>query len=251
VLGRSGDLTWTDVIEQVVSLPQDAKFMCAKLWTYFVSENPEPALIDALAAEFRKGNNHFKPVLRLIMRSAEFYSASVIGQQVKSPVQWLVSSVRMLERDLPPPLSANAALRQLGQDLFAPPNVKGWDGGLSWITTNNLINRYNFAAVLVMGRQALPMVADKERARRFQERLARLRKQANSPINVEKILSAEDRQSKERLIAALEKRLLQGKLRSKQADALREYLNAQKELTDLVVLNAIRLVMSTPDFQLT
>ena len=38
-------------------------------------------------------------------------------------------------------------LRQLGQDLFAPPNVKGWDGGVTWITTNTLLTRYNDARV--------------------------------------------------------------------------------------------------------
>ena len=47
-------------------------------------------------------------------------------------------------------ISGNA-LRLLGQELLAPPNVKGWDGGLSWITTSNLLNRYNFAAFLVTG----------------------------------------------------------------------------------------------------
>ena len=42
-------------------------------------------------------------------------------------------------------------LRQLGQDLFAPPNVKGWDGGMTWITTNTLLTRYNDADTLVHG----------------------------------------------------------------------------------------------------
>ena len=42
-------------------------------------------------------------------------------------------------------------ISNLGQDLLAPPNVKGWDGGLSWITTNTLLARYNQAAILVMG----------------------------------------------------------------------------------------------------
>ncbi len=66
-------------------------------------------------------------------------------------MQWLVGSVRVLERPLPPPLVCLGLTRNLGQDLFAPPNVKGWDGGLSWITTNNLLARYNEAAMLVQG----------------------------------------------------------------------------------------------------
>ncbi len=57
----------------------------------------------------------------------------------------------MLECDLPPALISAAILRSLGQDLFAPPNVKGWDGGMSWITTNTLLTRYNDAATIVQG----------------------------------------------------------------------------------------------------
>ena len=57
----------------------------------------------------------------------------------------------MLECDLPPAFISAAMLRSLGQDLFAPPNVKGWDGGITWITTNTLLERYNDAATLVQG----------------------------------------------------------------------------------------------------
>ena len=105
----------------------------------------------ALAEEFRKSGNDFKPLLKTMFRSEEFYADSVVRNQVKSPVQWLVGSVRVLERELPPPFVCFALTRNLGQDLFAPPNVKGWDGGLSWITTNNLLARYNEAALLVEG----------------------------------------------------------------------------------------------------
>ena len=73
---------------------------------------------------------------------------------------------RVLERELPPPLVSAALTRNLGQDLFAPPNVKGWDGGLSWITTNNLLARYNQADTLVQG----DVAPARERQRRQQTR---------------------------------------------------------------------------------
>ena len=66
-------------------------------------------------------------------------------------MQWLVGSARVLQCELPPPLVSTAITRSLGQDLFAPPNVKGWDGGITWITTNTLLDRYNDAATLVQG----------------------------------------------------------------------------------------------------
>jgi hypothetical protein len=112
---------------------------------------PDEKLNAALAANFRANGNNFKPFLRTMFRCEEFYSPDIVRNEVKSPVQWLVGSVRMLECALPPPLVSYAMLRQLGQDLFAPPNVKGWDGGVTWITTNTLLTRYNDAQSLVQG----------------------------------------------------------------------------------------------------
>ena len=145
-------------------------------------------------------------------------------------------------------------LRQLGQDLLAPPNVKGWDGGVAWITTNNLLNRYNFASVLVLGRNAMPAVMAatdrKEPANRMTERLNRFNNRA-APVDAGTLFPPESRKDQDTFIAALGKRFLQSQMREKQATAIREYLENEGELDDEVVLNSIRLVMSMPEFQLT
>src|SRR5207247_8974000 len=173
-----------------------------------------------------------------MFRSEELYAPEVVRTQVKSPTQWLVGNVRMLERNLPPPMMTSNWLRQLGQDLFAPPNVKGWDGGVAWITTNNLLNRYNFAAVLVLGRNAMaPAIAAagrKEQANRMLERLNRINNGA-APVDAEKLFPAELRKDPDTFLAALGKRFLQSKLREKQATALREYIENEGEMDDEVV----------------
>ena len=147
-LGRTGNFDGDDVISIIVAQPQAAVFITAKLWNYFAGQMPSPELNRALAEVLRAHGNNFKPMLRVMFRSEEFYGDDIIRNQVKSPVQWLVGSVRMLECDLPPAIISWGMLRQLGQDLFAPPNVKGWDGGVTWITTNTLLTRYNDAARL-------------------------------------------------------------------------------------------------------
>ena len=175
----------------------------------------------------------------------------MVRTQVKSPVQWLVGSVKTLERDLPAPLMASNTLRTLGQDLFAPPNVKGWDGGIAWITTNNLLSRYNFAAFLVLGRNTLPMMAaNPQKAKRLEQRLNRMNRR-ETPVEVHRLFSAEERSSKEKFFDALERRFLQSRLRGKQAQGLREFLDAAGALSDEVALNAVRLVLCTPEYQLT
>jgi len=156
----------------------------------------------------------------------------------------------MLERELPPPMACMALTRNLGQDLFAPPNVKGWDGGLSWITTNNLLARYNEAATLVQGDTSAMGGAgfgNNPNANMMIER--RLRNAPVGRVDVQKLFSAKERSDKEALIAALERRLLQGKLKPKQEKALHDFLESKGELDDGEIREAIRLVMSTPEYQ--
>lgn len=253
VLGKTGNLDGEDVLEQIVAQPQAAKFITAKIWNFFAGEMPSPELNAALASEFRNADNNFKPVMRVMLLSQEFYAPKLIRNQVKSPVQWLVGSVRVLERELPPSMICAGLTRSLGQDLFTPPNVKGWDGGLAWITTNNLLARYNQAAALVQGDLSGGMMPrpggnDPEMMRRVENRLRGVRIE---PVNVKKLFTGQELADKDSLIAALERRLLQGKLKEKQEKTLREYLDSQGELDEGDVLGAIRLVMSTPEYQLT
>jgi hypothetical protein len=252
-LGRTGDLNGQDVLEQIVAQPQAARFISAKLWNFFAGEPASDALVTALADRFRGGGMNFKPLLAAIFYSEEFYSDSVVRNQVKSPVQWLVGSSRVLQRDLPAPFICYALTRSLGQDLFAPPNVKGWDGGLSWINTANLLARYNYAAFLVEGDVsvlrglALGQPKGGGGGMQVQNRLNNLRGRS---VDISKILTDDERSDKQKLLAALEHRLIQGKLRDSQEKTLRDYLDGQPALDRDVVLNTIRLMMSTPEYQL-
>jgi hypothetical protein len=70
-------------------------------------------------------------------------------------------------------------------------------------------------------------------------------------VDVSRLFTERERSDKTALIAALEKRLLQDKLKPKQEQAVREFLDSQSALDNDAILNAIRLVMSTPEYQLT
>ncbi len=253
-LGHTGNFDGDDVITIIVSQPQAARFITAKLWNYFAGQMPSEELNAALAANFRAHGNNFKPFLRDLFQSEEFYSDDIVRNQVKSPVQWLVGSVRVLECELPPPFVSWGMLRQLGQDLFAPPNVKGWDGGVTWITTNTLLTRYNDAQALVEG--TVPPLAAGDFARKagnggggkLEKALQRVRL---GGVNVEKILTPAERADKTALVAALEHRLYQAALNSGQQQTLRDFLAAKTKLSNADIATTIRLMMSTPEYQVT
>jgi len=252
LFGNTGNFDGDDVLKQIVAQPQAAKFITAKLWNFFAGQMPSPELGQALADAFTEKGKRFKPFLDVMFRSEEFYDAAVLHNLVKSPVQWLVGSVRMLESELPPPFISAAMLRQLGQDLFAPPNVKGWDGGTSWITTNTLLTRYNDAATLVQGTLQQMSAADFSKkpggagGQRFEKMAQRVH---IGGVDVEKITTPVQRADKKLLVPALEHRLLQTAMSSQQKKALDDFLDSRKTLSNADILTAIRLVMSTPDYQ--
>jgi uncharacterized protein (DUF1800 family) len=257
-LGLTGNLTPEDVLAQIVAQPHSAVFITGKIWNFFGGQMPSSALNQALAAELRANGNNFKPFLRVMFSSEEFYSPDIVKNEVKSPTQWLVGTSRMLQSDLPPPVICMGILRSLGQDLFNPPNVKGWDGGLSWITTNTLLARYNEAATLVSGTLQPLAGADfspkgngKKNAnseKRFQKLADRVRV---GGVAVDKILTPDERASKDLIVASIQHRLLQSDLSDDQENALRDFLDSRTQLTDADILTVVRLVMATPDFQVT
>jgi uncharacterized protein (DUF1800 family) len=256
-LGQTGDFNGDDVMRIIISQPQSGRFITGKIWNYFAGQMPSEDLNAELAACLRAHGNDFKPFLRELFRSEPFYAPDIIRNQVKSPVQWLVGTVRMLENELPPPLLCWGMLRQLGQDLFAPPNVKGWDGGITWITTNTLLTRYNDAATLVEG--TLPPLNPGDFARKKggaggaggMKAMKALKRVRLGGVNVEQILTPDQRDDKADIVSALEHRLFQTALNTDQEQTLKNFLDSKNKLSDEDIRTTIRLMMSTPEYQVT
>ena len=151
VLGETGAFTGEDVVEVVFRQKGASTYLPRKLWEFFVYEGPNPKGVEALGDIFAKANFRVKPLLREIFLSREFYSEKAMRSQIKSPVQFLVGLCRQLELDGLPEAYLINAQQQLGQVLFEPPNVAGWDWGQAWINTNTLLTRYNIAGVVTKG----------------------------------------------------------------------------------------------------
>lgn len=250
VLGRTGRLGVNEVLEQVAGQPQCARFISAKLWTFFAAENPSPELVDALAAEFRRQDGRIQPFLRVVFRSEEFHAPSVVRKQIKSPVQFLVQACRQLERDLPPGPVCSNALRLLGQNLFAPPNVKGWDGGVSWINTNTLLARQNLTLLLVTGENSLPR-AEGRAAGKGRPRQGRvLDRIPKGAVATGRLFPDAVRGKPDALIESMEARLLAARFRDKDRAGLREFIDANAPLDDVEVATLLRTAMCAPDYQL-
>ncbi|MEM6883480.1 MAG: DUF1800 domain-containing protein [Verrucomicrobiota bacterium] len=149
--GQTGNFDDEDIVDIILKEEQASKYITQKLWEYFAYANPEPQIVDSLAATFRDNDFQIKPVLREMFLSQQFYSKKAVRTQIKSPVMWLASLSRVLDLDPFPTRIGTRVLDQLGQELLNPPSVKGWDGGRAWVSTTTLIMRNNLAHLLING----------------------------------------------------------------------------------------------------
>ncbi len=150
--GRMGPFTGDDIIDLIASQPQCARFIGKKLWSFFVATDPPEETVTGLGELLLSNGYDIAATLGVIFKSEDFYSTHVMHHQIKSPVQWMMQTTRMLEIPLPDAKVLENSLSALGQVLFAPPNVKGWDGGRSWISASSLLYRYNLASYLLSGK---------------------------------------------------------------------------------------------------
>jgi uncharacterized protein (DUF1800 family) len=153
IFGKTGRFGGDDIPALLVDQPACAEFLCAKLYRQFVSEvdPPSPALIAPLAKTLRESGYKIDATLRTILRSNLFFDPSMRRRRVKSPVELAVGTVRALEI-LKPTVSAEAlaeSTSRMGQTLYAPPSVAGWDGGTAWINTTAMLHRTNLALALL------------------------------------------------------------------------------------------------------
>ncbi len=248
VLHKTGRLSADDVLDLIASSKQSARFITARLWRFFAGGLPSEELQAALADAFERQGREFRSFLRTVFRSSEFYDSSIVRKQIKSPVQLLVTACRQLERPLPPaPLPSNA-LRLLGQELFLPPNVKGWDGGAAWINTNTLLTRDNLALLLVEGQNVLPISAARPAVKNTMEKM--VQHLITEPADLTKILTESDRATPEAIVNAIERRFLQHSLTPRSAKTIADFLRSRGKWDEASLLGAVRLAMCTPEYQL-
>ena len=150
-LGKTGPWRGDQVISIILAQLQCAKFIATKIWRFFAYDDPAPELVDALSGELRHCEYELKPFMKVVLSSQEFFSSQARNAVIKSPVQLLVQAQKALGVPLPSGQPLVVIYRQLGQTPFYPPNVKGWDGGKSWINTATLTYRYELARELVYG----------------------------------------------------------------------------------------------------
>jgi len=285
IFGASGNFDGTDVIRLALSQPAAPRWITQKLWRFYAGwPAPEP-LLQELVKEWQSLKGQIRPFLMAIWTNPNFYDPVRAADRVKSPTEWLVGLCRQIGRPLPAPALSAHILNQLGQNLFEPPNVKGWDGGIAWINTATMSRRYEYGSWLVDGTQGIQKLnslnlvrvaiesgvagmsppeispegtvlsrsgkeldpAEKSVAKEKLKELLSL-----PPAPVDGLATAEQRQNAEKLLAALAVRFLPGETIPR--DLGQRFQQAAGEsipFTDASVRKMILSMIQSPLYQVT
>lgn len=155
--GHTGNLGPADIIDDLLVNPNCAPFVVTKILKWFVHPAPPADWVSKFAKVWVDNDYHIGWLMRTIFLSDEFQSPAVVGSLVKSPADYVVGLIRMTHAPIPV-RQLDLVMTSGGMQLFNPPNVAGWSGGQSWLSSATLLSRFNFAFGVAkrIGGQPLP-----------------------------------------------------------------------------------------------
>lgn len=143
IFGASGKFSGDDVIELAYSQPAASTFLPRELARFYLTDLALPAAhLSALGDEWRSSGFELRTLVRQFFASRLFFAPEFRGNLIKSPLQFYLGFAQDMQLDIAPlPRLTLNPLRQMGQALFYPPNVRGWVGGRQWINSSTLTAR--------------------------------------------------------------------------------------------------------------
>ncbi len=144
IFGKKGNFDGNQALDLLLKRPETAQFISRKLWREFVSPEPDEKQVLVLADIYRESGYNTAKLMQAMLMSDAFYAEENRASLIKSPVEFVVGTLKLFEI-YPPnlrPFVMTSAF--LGQNVFSPPNVKGWPGGTNWINSASLLGRKQF-----------------------------------------------------------------------------------------------------------
>lgn len=238
-LGKKGTLKLDEMVDAIFDHPKIPYLLTQKMLKWFLYDEPKQELVTYYGDYFRKVNFEIKPLLVKIF-TEEFSKTDIGGTKIKSPLEYILLLTSELKTQRPESTTIAFFLKQQGMDLFNPPNVKGWDGGKSWLTSQIYLQRNNVADLLCSGK-SIPKPK--------QERENTLDKKQSSSISLEWNNTGTNKE----IIKELTDRLLFSTDVSLQQDLeklLKYDFDPQSTGANNAVLRLFNAIIKSPEFQL-
>jgi uncharacterized protein (DUF1800 family) len=156
IFGRSGNWGYDDVIDILFDEKKDiiARFICEKIYKYFVSPKTDEAIVSSLAATMISNNFELTPVYSQLFKSEHFFEEKNSNVLIKSPIDLMLGLHKTLGFKLDDTLDLEVQFRNkctdMGQIIFSPVDVAGWQGNQDWINSETLPKRWEFSDYLLI-----------------------------------------------------------------------------------------------------
>ena len=240
-LGKKGNFKVDEMIDLIFEQPNIPYLITRKILKWFIYDNPKEELVRYYGYYFKKMNFEIKPLLTKIF--TEEFATNNAGSKIKNPLEYSLQLMDELNVANPNTKLIAFFIKEQGMDLFNQPNVKGWDGGNSWLTSQIFLQRNNTADLLCNGKNI-------SRAKKENENMT-MNQNPNKPLNVK--LNWDKEGNNKEIIAELKNRLLFQTDEASQKDfeqLLKYDFDSKTEGSDNTVMRLFNFMVKTPEFQL-
>jgi len=152
-LGHTGNLDPAQALDIILAQQACAPHIARDALVQFCTPDPSTALINSVAAQFRRSNYDITTLMRAIFTNEAFTSPRAYRSLVRGPAEYMVATMRALNRF---DLAATAVQAGAGMDqiLYDMPTVAGWPSNQGWVSSGAWLARLNFAAAVVATQQS-------------------------------------------------------------------------------------------------
>lgn len=241
-MGKTGDFDGDDIIDIILDKPETATFIARKVYCFFVNDQVDEQRVNELSKRFYQSDYDIKDLMFYLFSSDWFYHPKNVGVKIKSPVELLAGIMRSLKVEFDGMLPILFVQRALGQILFNPPNVAGWNGGKSWIDNSTLMLRLNLVAYLFQAVDINFKVKEEFEAKKRNKAVRKIK----ADIDLEPIIRLYVKKEKEEIFDSLSNYLVQTNINI-QLNQIKPYL-ANNNQEDFIKSLILRL-MSLPEYQ--
>lgn len=148
--GKTGNWKADDLIDIIFEQKNIPYLITRKILEWFIYDNPPANLVTYYGDYFREVKFEIQPLLTKIF--TEEYKKENSGTKIKDPLVYILQLLEELHIDDLDDGMILFFLKQQGMDLYNQVNVKGWEGGNSWLTSQVYLQRNNTADLLCSGR---------------------------------------------------------------------------------------------------
>ncbi|MFL9830811.1 DUF1800 domain-containing protein [Flavobacterium sp. ST-87] len=245
-LGKKGHFKSDAIVDIIFEQKNSPYLFTKKILQWFIYDNPSEELVTYYGDYFRKKDFEIKPLLEKIF--TEEFEKNAAGTKIKNPLEYnlqLLSELHLQPKNKRPVV---AFLKSQGMDLFNQPNVKGWEGGKSWLTSQIYLQRNNLADLYCSGRENFNQKAVTNMMMTDENKME------NRPASRKRIINLDwDKGSNKTIISELSSRLLfqvDGESQKDFEKILKYDFDSNAPNAEQAVLRLFNAMVKEPEFQL-